>query len=129
MPASLMNPVTFEPERRVCDEEKRPTPSQRTQFMNENIERALHAPAAAVIARIALTFPFWSSGASKLMHFEAGVAEMARAVLEPAVMFNLAAIVVQLMGSLLIIVGYRVWLGSGALGVFTGLTVLLVHRF
>src|SRR5690606_39888842 len=95
----------------------------------EDSVRALHAPAAAVIARIALTFPFWSSGASKLMHFEAGVAEMARAVLEPAVMLNLAAIVVQLMGSLLIIVGYRVWLGSGALGVFTGLTVLLVHRF
>lgn len=97
--------------------------------MNETIERLLNRPAAAVIARVALTFPFWTSGVSKLIDFQAGVAEMAHFGLEPAALFNVATVVVQLAGSLFVIVGRQVWLGAGALGVFTGLTVLLVHHF
>jgi transmembrane protein len=77
------------------------------------------------IARALLTLPFWLSGLSKLLVFDRGVAEMARAGLHPAVVFSIATIVVQLIGSAAIIVGYGVWLGAGALGV----TVLLVHRF
>lgn len=97
--------------------------------MNEAIERLLRGPSAAIIARIALTFPFWASGVSKLIDFDAGAAEMARAGLEPAGLFNAATIVLQLAGSFLIVLGRHVWLAAGALGVFTGLTVLLVHRF
>lgn len=97
--------------------------------MKEAIERLLRRPAAAVIARVTLTFPFWWSGASKLIDFQAGVAEMARFGLEPAALFNVATVVVQLTGSLLVIAGRHVWLGAGVLGVFTGLTVLLVHHF
>lgn len=97
--------------------------------MNGTIERLLSKPTATVIARIALTFPFWISGVLKLVDFEAGVAEMAGFGLEPAHIFNVATVVTQLAGSLLIIFGAYVWLGAGVLGVFTGLTVFLVHRF
>lgn len=97
--------------------------------MKTLVERLLNLSAAEVIARIVLTFPFWGSGLAKLIGFEAGVAEMAQFGLEPAAAFNIATVIVQLGGSLLIIQGRYAWLGAGALGVFTGLTILLVHRF
>lgn len=97
--------------------------------MNETMERFLRQPVVDLIARIVLTLPFWGSGVAKLISFDAGVAEMARAGLEPAAWFNIATIIVQLSGSALIITGCNVWLGAGALGVFTGLTILLVHQF
>ena len=71
--------------------------------MSETIERLLSKPAMAVIARVALTFPFWMSGVLKLIDFEGGVAEMARVGLEPAALFNVATVVIQLTGSLLVI--------------------------
>jgi transmembrane protein len=97
--------------------------------MHESIQRLLRKPFMALIARTLLTLPFWLSGLSKLFLFDSGVAEMARAGLHPAVAFNIATIAVQLIGSALIIAGRWAWLGAGALGVFTGATILLVHRF
>jgi len=95
----------------------------------ENMTKLLRAPAMACLARALLTLPFWFSGLSKLLFFDAGVAEMARAGLQPAAAFNVATIVVQSVGSALIIFNCGAWLGAGALGPFTALTILLVHRF
>lgn len=97
--------------------------------MQHGITKLLRTPMMAWLARVLLTLPFWSSGLSKLFLFDDGVAEMARVGLEPAAGFNIATIIVQLAGSALIIVNRAAWLGAGALGVFTGLTILLVHRF
>ncbi len=97
--------------------------------MQHRISKLLRTPLMAWLARVLLTLPFWSSGLSKLFLFDAGVAEMARAGLETAAGFNIATIIVQLAGSALIIVNRAAWLGAGALGLFTGLTILLVHRF
>lgn len=97
--------------------------------MQHGITKLLRTPLMALLARGLLTLPFWSSGLSKLFLFDSGVAEMARAGLEPAAGFNIATIIVQLAGSALIIVNRAAWLGAGALGLFTGLTILLVHRF
>jgi len=105
-----------------------PTP-RRSPSMHQGIQQVLRVPAVTLTARIALTFPFWSSGLMKLFDFEAGAAEMARFGLIPAGAFNTATILVQLIGSLLIIANRLAWLGAGALGVFTALTVFLVHRF
>lgn len=80
-------------------------------------------------ARVVLTFPFWGSGLAKLIDFPGGVGEMRMFGLEPAVLFNIATIIVQLGGSALIISRRWVWLGAGALGVFTALTIPLVHAF
>ncbi|MBO1076713.1 DoxX family protein [Roseomonas marmotae] len=82
-----------------------------------------------VLARILLTFPFWGSGLAKLIDFQGGVAEMAMFGLNPPVLFNIATIVVQLGGAALIIFNRWTWLGAGALGVFTALTIPLVHHF
>lgn len=81
------------------------------------------------LARILLTFAFWASGLSKLIDFNGGVAEMAHFGLEPAIAFNIATIITQIGGSLLVILNRWTWLGAGALGVFTALTIPLVHNF
>ena len=49
--------------------------------------------------------------------------------IEPAWLFNALTILVQLGGSLLVILNVRTWLGAGALGVFTALATLMAHRF
>lgn len=60
--------------------------------------------------------------------FNEGVAEMADTGLEPPIIFNILTIATQLIGSALIITGGRSWIGAGSLGIFTALTILLVHR-
>jgi transmembrane protein len=89
----------------------------------------LRAPATAVAARIVLCLPFWWSGLSKLLDFSSGTAEMAALGLEPAWLFNALTILVQLGGSLLVILNRWTWLGAGALGVFTALATVMAHRF
>jgi transmembrane protein len=49
--------------------------------------------------------------------------------LEPAIAFNIAVFTTQLVGSALIVSGRHVWLGAGMLGVFTALTIPVVHSF
>jgi transmembrane protein len=93
------------------------------------IARVLDCSYVALLARIVLTFPFWASGLSKLIDFSGGVAEMAHFGLQPAALFNVAVIVTQLAGSALIITNRYVWLGAGALAVFTVLTIPIAHDF
>lgn len=79
---------------------------------------------------ILLTFVFWISGLTKLTHFDDAMAEMAHFNLQPAALFVGMTIAVQLLGSALIIIGGRwVWLGAGALSVFTLSTIPVAHRF
>ena len=80
-------------------------------------------------ARILLTFPFWGSGLAKLIDFQGGVAEMAMFGLNPPVAFNILVLLTQLAGSALVIANRWTWLGAGALGVFTALTIPVVHHF
>jgi transmembrane protein len=93
------------------------------------IDLFLRAPATAAAARIVLCLPFWWSGLSKLVDFSGGTAEMAALGLEPAWLFNALTILVQLGGSLLVILNRWTWLGAGALGVFTALATVMAHRF
>ena len=97
--------------------------------MPKIIAALLSSRVFAFAARVVLTFPFWGSGLDKLINFPGGVAEMRQFGLEPAVLFNLAVLTTQLGGSALIISGRHVWLGAGALGVFTALTIPIVHHF
>lgn len=93
------------------------------------MQSLLNSKATEYVARVLLTFPFWGSGLAKLIDFSGGVAEMEHFGFTPGVTFNVATIIVQLGGSALIIANRLTWLGAGALGVFTALTILLVHRF
>ena len=104
--------------------------SQTSSYGNPNPISALTSSTwFGYLARTVLTFMFWASGLSKLIDFNAGVAEMAHFGLEPAVAFNIATIITQLCGSILIILNRWTWLGAGALAVFTALTIPLVHHF
>jgi transmembrane protein len=49
--------------------------------------------------------------------------------LHPAWAYNAAALGTQLVGSVLVILNRRLWLGAGALGIFTVWATLLAHRF
>jgi transmembrane protein len=93
------------------------------------IRSILSNGAVEAIARILLTFPFWGSGLAKLIDFQGGMAEMAMFGLNPPALFNTAVIIVQLGGAALVILNRWTWLGAGALGVFTALTIPLVHHF
>ena len=97
--------------------------------MPKIIQALLANRITAFAARVILTFPFWGSGLDKLINFSGGVAEMRHFGLEPAFLFNIAVLTTQLVGSVLIISGRHVWLGAGALGVFTALTIPIVHHF
>lgn len=93
------------------------------------IARILDWPYFTLLARIALTFPFWGSGLSKLINFPAGVAEMELFGLRPSWLVNCLVIFVQLGGSLLIVANRRAWAGAGALAIFTLMTIPIAHDF
>ncbi len=89
----------------------------------------LNSAVVETLARILLTLPFWGSGLAKLLDFSGGMAEMAMFGLNPPALFNTLVLVTQLGGSALIILNRWTWLGAGALGVFTALTIPIVHHF
>lgn len=93
------------------------------------IDTVLSSRITEIAARVLLTFPFWGSGLAKLLNFSGGMAEMSQFGLEPAWFYNSLTIFVQLLGSALIIVKRGTWLGAGMLGVFTFLTIPIVHAF
>lgn len=93
------------------------------------IDRLLSSPAIRVLARALVTFVFWSSGLAKLFDFAGAVAEMGKYGVLPAAPMAALVIIIQLGGSALVISGWNVWLGAGALGVFTALTIPIAHAF
>ncbi|MCO5066175.1 MAG: DoxX family protein [Rhizobiaceae bacterium] len=93
------------------------------------IEKLLSATWFGYVARAVLTYMFWASGLAKLIDFSGGVGEMQHFGLEPAWLYNLATVIVQLGGSLLVILNRWTWLGAGALAVFTALTIPIAHYF
>ena len=93
------------------------------------IARLLDSSALALIARILLTLPFWASGISKSVNFQDGVAEMAQFGLHPPLAYNIATIICMFAGSALVILNRFTWLGAGALGVFTAMTIPIAHAF
>lgn len=91
--------------------------------------RALDNPVTLLASRLCVAAPFIGAGILKLVDWQAGVAEMAHAGLSPAWLFNLAVLLTELGGSVLVVLNYKLWLGAGALGVFTVLSTFLAHRF
>jgi transmembrane protein len=83
-----------------------------------------------LLARIALTLPYWWSGIDKALHPQAALAEVGGLLgTSTPLPFYVALLVVQLGGSLLVIFNRWAWLGAGALGVFTLIVTLIAHAF
>lgn len=113
----------------LCNVQSSSTPLSAATMTPTPIARLLDSPAVNVFARVLLTFMYWGSGLSKLIDFQGGVGEMAHFGLEPAWLFNVLTLVVQLVGSLMIIFNRYAWLGAGALAVFTIATIPVAHAF
>lgn len=93
------------------------------------ISAFLDAPATAIVTRVLLTFMFWGSGLGLLANYGESVEIFASLGFSQPALVVIATAATQLVGSALIISGRYVWLGAGMLGVFTFLTILLVHNF
>jgi uncharacterized membrane protein YphA (DoxX/SURF4 family) len=81
------------------------------------------------LARLGLTSAYWVGGLTKLFNFTDAVAEQAHFGINPPVLFAALTIAVELVGSALVISGKWLWLGAGALAVFTALATLIAHPF
>jgi transmembrane protein len=81
------------------------------------------------LSRIIITFMYWYAGLGFLFNFTEAQTTMAMAGIEPLWLVAALTILVELGGSLLIILDRYVWFGAGVLGVFTLLTIPLVHHF
>ncbi|MCC8937528.1 DoxX family protein [Bradyrhizobium sp. Arg68] len=93
------------------------------------ISLVLALPGLLPITRVALVSAFLIGGIQKLAEFPAAVAEQAHFGLQPAWLWAAAAIVVELGGSILVVVGRCVWLGAGSLGVLTAVSMLVANNF
>ncbi|WP_282947582.1 MULTISPECIES: DoxX family protein [unclassified Sphingopyxis] len=93
------------------------------------IARLLEDNRFAILAATLLTLPYWTSGIAKLTDLPGALGEARHFALEPAMLTVAATILVQIGGSLLIILGRQAWLGAGALGVFTAIATLIAHPF
>lgn len=93
------------------------------------ISGLLLSPITAFVARLLLVFMFLGSALAKITDFAGAEAEMAHFGLSPAWLFAAATIATQLIGGLLILLNRATWLGAGALGIFTLLTIPIAHHF
>ena len=82
-----------------------------------------------LFSKIVLTFMFWASGLAKLFDYQGTLLEMRHFGLRPPALFAVAVIITELAGSVLVVGGRHVWLGAGALAVFTLLTIPIAHDF
>lgn len=99
--------------------------------MESLIVSLLTHPFFLIAARLILTAFFWMAGIFGLFNFKVIVQEMVDADLPSPRFFAVATIACQLLGAGLIIFNPAGlgWLGAGALGVFTILTIPIGHPF
>lgn len=82
-----------------------------------------------LLARIVLTSAYFIGGVNKAFNFPAAVAEQAHFGLQPAAVWALAAITLELAAPILIVWGKFVWLAAGGLGVLTLIASVVANDF
>ena len=80
-------------------------------------------------ARVALVSAFLIGGLTKLSDFSAAIAEQEHFGLHPGWLWAALAIIIELGGSALVMLGRLVWLGAGGLGVLTAVAMLTANDF
>ena len=93
------------------------------------ISSLLRSSAFGLFARAVLTLPYWWSGIAKLTDLNGALAEAAHFGLKPAWLVVAATVLVQLGGSIALILGKAGWLAAGPLGVFTAFATLIAHPY
>jgi uncharacterized membrane protein YphA (DoxX/SURF4 family) len=101
-------------------------------WLNENpawVSDILHWPWVLFAARLALTSSYLLGGVTKLLNFPAAVAEQEKFGLRPGWLCAALTILIELGGSVLVLSGYAVWLGAGALGCLTAVAMFKADNF
>jgi uncharacterized membrane protein YphA (DoxX/SURF4 family) len=93
------------------------------------VSTLLSFPWIAPLLRIALVSAYLVGGIDKLAHFHNAMLEQQHFGLHPGWLWAIATIVVELGGSLCVIVNRHVWLGAGGLGVLTAIAMLVANDF
>ncbi len=94
------------------------------------VDAILSARAFQLIARVVLTVTFWVPGIMQAAQFKNALGEFTHFHVVPPAPFVVASFITLLVSSAIIIVGGKwTWLGAGALGIYTGLTILIAHHF
>lgn len=89
----------------------------------------LQWPGLLPLARVALVSAYLLGGLTKLSAYSDAVAEQAHFGLQPAPVWAVLAITVEVGGSLLVIFNRLVWLGAGGLGVLTLVAATVADPF
>ena len=92
--------------------------------MNPNVQNT-----AALVGRILLALIFITSGFSKLTGFEGTVGYIASKSLPLPQLAAVGAIIVELGGGLMLVLGWKARWAAAALAVFTLLAALIFHNF
>lgn len=82
-----------------------------------------------ILARLGLTLPYWWSGLDKLCHPTETMFEFQSTGLPASWWLYGALLVVQLGGSLFILVNRLAWFGAGMLAIFTAMATYVAHAF
>ena len=93
------------------------------------VDRILDWDGTWLLARLALVGAYLLGGLVKLTDWPGAVAEQAHFGLTPPALWAALTIAVELIGPLLILLDRALWLGAGALGVFTVLAALIANDF
>ncbi len=83
------------------------------------VQAILGWPGTSFLARLVLVSAYLIGGVTKLFDFQGAIAEQTHFGLHPAALWALLAIVVELAGSVLILIDRLVWLAAGALSILT----------
>jgi uncharacterized membrane protein YphA (DoxX/SURF4 family) len=101
-------------------------------WLKENpawVSEILHWPWVLLAARLALTSSFLLGGLMKLFNFSAAIAEQEHFGLRPGWLCAALTILIELGGAVLVLSGYAVWLGAGALGCLTAVAMFKADNF
>jgi len=93
------------------------------------VDAILRTGPTLVAAKLALVSAYVLGGVVKASDFSGAVAEQAHFGQNPPALFATLTIVVELVGSALVMTRRWVWLGAGILGVFTGFAALIANAF
>ena len=93
------------------------------------VEAILQWPTFGVVLRVGLASAYLIGGVDKAMDFPGAVAEQAHFGLQPAALWAVLAIAVELVGAVLLIVNRWTWLAAGALGVLTLVAMAVANNF
>lgn len=93
------------------------------------VRPALGAPVIRWIALLGLCAAYLQGGFNKATDFPGAIAEMSHFGLQPASLFAVAVIVLEIGASILILTGFYRWLGALALAGFTLMATFIANRY